>query len=95
MATTLPNLVVGIDVGGTNTDTVLMDGKEVLGWHKVPTTHDLGKGVSTSIAEVLRKTGIAPDGVAVVKIGTTVGIHYLERIPIPHHVMLINGCSNL
>ena len=33
---------IGIDVGGTNTDAVLMDGIDVLGWRKTPTTPDVG-----------------------------------------------------
>ncbi|MCB0149382.1 MAG: hypothetical protein KDE01_17250, partial [Caldilineaceae bacterium] len=27
---------IGIDVGGTNTDAVLMDGRTVAGWAKAP-----------------------------------------------------------
>ena len=36
---------IGIDVGGTNTDAVLMDGLDVLGWRKTPTTPDVGTGI--------------------------------------------------
>ena len=32
---------VGVDVGGTNTDAVIMNGTDVLGWCKSPTTPDV------------------------------------------------------
>jgi len=34
---------IGVDVGGTNTDAVLMDGTKVVGWFKTPTTPDVSK----------------------------------------------------
>lgn len=35
---------IGIDVGGTNTDAVLMEGASVIGWVKTPTTADVTGG---------------------------------------------------
>ncbi|KAF3015963.1 hypothetical protein E8E14_012666 [Neopestalotiopsis sp. 37M] len=64
-------LVIGVDVGGTNTDAVLMRGKDILAWHKSPTTTDVSIGVSTVIQEVLQKTGTSPNDVTCVKVGTT------------------------
>ena len=41
---------VGVDVGGTNTDAVVVRGQaEVLGWAKVLTTADVTTGVTESI----------------------------------------------
>lgn len=63
--------VIGVDVGGTNTDAVLMRGNDILAWHKSPTTTDVGRGVSTVIQQVLDRTCIPLDGISTVKIGTT------------------------
>ena len=40
---------IGVDVGGTNTDAVLMDGTNVVGWTKTPTTPDVGRGIVTAL----------------------------------------------
>ncbi len=40
-----PPLVVGIDVGGTNTDAVLLRGSKLITFAKVPTTADVSSGV--------------------------------------------------
>lgn len=62
---------VGVDVGGTNTDAVLMDGRTVVAWTKAPTTQDVSGGVSTAIRTVLADAVIAPADIASVMIGTT------------------------
>lgn len=62
---------IGVDVGGTNTDAVLMDGAEVVAWTKQPTTADVGSGVAAAIAEVLAEALVMPRAVASVMIGTT------------------------
>lgn len=64
--------VVGIDVGGTNTDAVLLRDDKVLAWHKTPTTADIQQGVEVAIEEVIRKADIQKHHVGSVKIGTTV-----------------------
>ncbi|KAK6221902.1 hypothetical protein LQW54_001122 [Pestalotiopsis sp. IQ-011] len=63
--------VIGVDVGGTNTDAVLMRGNDILAWHKSPTTTDVGGGVSTVIQQVLNETGVPLNEISTVKIGTT------------------------
>ena len=40
---------VGVDVGGTNTDAVVMKGKKFLGGAKSPTTKDILTGVENAI----------------------------------------------
>jgi len=62
---------MGVDVGGTNTDAVLMDGSTVLGWTKQPTTGDVSSGVAAAITAVLEQVGVAPGAIASVMIGTT------------------------
>jgi N-methylhydantoinase A/oxoprolinase/acetone carboxylase beta subunit len=69
---------VGIDVGGTNTDAVLVSGRqeadvEVLAAVKTPTTEDVTAGVVTAIGELLRDApeGFSPSEISAVMIGTT------------------------
>lgn len=60
---------VGVDVGGTHTDAVLMRGGEVLAEIKARTTRDVTSGVVTALAGVLDGGLVA--GVDRVVIGTT------------------------
>ncbi len=62
---------IGIDVGGTNTDAVLMDGRQVLGWHKTPTTADVGSGIVAALRHVLEAGDVQPSQIQAVMIGTT------------------------
>lgn len=64
--------VVGVDVGGTNTDAVILDGDQVLGWHKAPTTQDIHSGVTVSITEALKMAKVSDTSIMAIKIGTTV-----------------------
>ena len=60
---------VGIDVGGTNTDAVLLDGERVVHAVKTPTTADVTTGIVTALATVMRE---GPAGaIDAVMIGTT------------------------
>jgi N-methylhydantoinase A/oxoprolinase/acetone carboxylase beta subunit len=62
---------IGIDVGGTNTDAVLMDGMTVLGGCKSPTTPDVSGGISAVLLDVLARTKASVDDIEAVMIGTT------------------------
>lgn len=67
---------IGIDVGGTNTDAVLLDGSRILRSIKTPTTADVTSGVRKALSHVLADhEGGAGDGtppdVRAVMIGTT------------------------
>ena len=62
---------IGIDVGGTNTDAVLMDGLEVMAWHKTPTTADVGGSIVAALESVLGQSGIGAAEIGSVMIGTT------------------------
>ena len=66
---------IGIDVGGTNTDAVLMDGLEVLGSVKTRTTADVTSGIVTAIERLLG--GSDPGPLSAVMIGTT---HFTNAI---------------
>lgn len=64
--------VIGIDVGGTNTDCVILRGEKVIAWHKTPTTVDIQSGIEIAIDAVVKKANVESGRVDAVKIGTTV-----------------------
>jgi len=62
---------IGVDVGGTNTDAVVMLGSTLLGWAKTPTTADVTGGIVAGVREALARAQTAPCSVRAVMIGTT------------------------
>lgn len=64
-------LRIGVDVGGTNTDAVVMDGNSVLSSIKAATTEDVVSGVRTAIETVIVGAGVPSSSIAHVMIGTT------------------------
>ncbi len=62
---------IGVDVGGTNTDAVLMDGRRVIAKLKTPTTADITSGIATAIRSVLAQAGTGTSAIDAVMIGTT------------------------
>lgn len=62
---------IGVDVGGTNTDAVLMDGRQVLAWVKRPTSADVSSGIGAAIEALLGQAAVKPAAIASVMIGTT------------------------
>jgi N-methylhydantoinase A/oxoprolinase/acetone carboxylase beta subunit len=67
-----PDCRLGIDVGGTNTDAVIMDGADrVIAKAKVPCTPDITGGIITAIDTVLRSPAVEPRRITHVMLGTT------------------------
>jgi N-methylhydantoinase A/oxoprolinase/acetone carboxylase beta subunit len=65
------DLRIGIDVGGTNTDAVVLDAADaVLAWTKQPTTDDVTGGMRAALAAVLAEID-EPQRVGRVMLGTT------------------------
>ena len=62
---------IGIDVGGTNTDAVIMDGERVVASFKAPTSPDVMTGVSESLNGALTQSGVPAQAINVVMLGTT------------------------
>lgn len=63
---------LGIDVGGTNTDAVLINDKlEVVADIKHPTTDDVYDGIISAIRDVLRESGIDRKEITQAMLGTT------------------------
>ncbi|GAA4081625.1 hydantoinase/oxoprolinase N-terminal domain-containing protein [Nocardioides kongjuensis] len=66
------DLRIGIDVGGTNTDAVVLDPNDkILAWTKAPTTTDVSSGIHAAIAAVLSDIGDRARHVRRVMLGTT------------------------
>ena len=68
---------IGIDVGGTNTDAVVLEGTTVLAATKVATTADVTGGILAALAEVLAQPEIDTTAVDGVMIGTT---HFINAV---------------
>ena len=63
---------IGVDVGGTNTDAVIMDGDlRILATHKATTTSDVVGGVAAAMRAVLEASGVDAAAVGRVMLGTT------------------------
>jgi N-methylhydantoinase A/oxoprolinase/acetone carboxylase beta subunit len=67
-----PDCRLGIDVGGTNTDAVIMDSADrVIAKAKVPCTPDITGGIMAAIDTVLKAHGVEPGRITHVMLGTT------------------------
>lgn len=79
-------LIIGVDVGGTNSDLVVVEpeklgteSKGVIAWHKSVTTPDVSVGVEHAITTVLGnpKYGISKNEIISITIGTT---HFINAV---------------
>ncbi len=68
---------IGIDVGGTNTDAVLLDGRDVLAAIKTGTTEDVTSGIVSAVDGLQRQHAFEPAEVRAVMIGTT---HFINAL---------------
>ncbi|KAJ4297372.1 hypothetical protein N0V88_004291 [Collariella sp. IMI 366227] len=79
------NLRIGVDVGGTNTDGVLLNptcppydpSRGIIARHKAPTTPDPSEGIAAAIKSMFASSDVAPSDVASVTIGTT---HFVNAV---------------
>ncbi|MEP3891849.1 MAG: hydantoinase/oxoprolinase family protein [Hellea sp.] len=62
---------IGIDVGGTHTDAVILEGDEVIAATKALTSADVVSGVTAALDEILKQSGVPQSGIETVMIGTT------------------------
>lgn len=66
------NYRLGIDVGGTNTDAVIIDEKlNLVAKVKTPTTEDVTTGIYTALRMVLEQSGVSKDDISYAMLGTT------------------------
>ncbi|MGZ3148065.1 hydantoinase/oxoprolinase N-terminal domain-containing protein [Lentzea chajnantorensis] len=68
---------IGIDVGGTNTDAVLVDGRRVLAECKRTTTADVTTGIVAAVGGLRAACAFEPAAVRAVMIGTT---HFVNAV---------------
>jgi len=68
---------IGIDVGGTNTDAVLMDGARVVATVKSVTTEDVTSGIVAALRHLEVQSGLDASDVRAVMIGTT---HFINAL---------------
>lgn len=62
---------IGIDVGGTHTDAVLLHGDEVVASTKALTSADVSSGILEALETILSDSGVAEDSIEAVMLGTT------------------------
>jgi len=62
---------IGIDVGGTHTDAVVLDGNDVIAATKASTSQNVVQGITEALDEVLKAGGIKTKEIKTVMIGTT------------------------
>jgi N-methylhydantoinase A/oxoprolinase/acetone carboxylase beta subunit len=66
------DLRLGVDVGGTNTDAVVVDRDDrLLVKAKVPTTSDVTSGIAAAVEAVVGRVGVAPARITHAMLGTT------------------------
>ena len=70
---------IGIDVGGTNTDAVLLEDGHVMHAVKTPTTPDVTAGIVTALAELARHPEVSRGAIDGVVIGTTHFVNAVDR----------------
>lgn len=68
----MPNYRIGIDVGGTHTDAVILDeAYQVIAETKVPTTTDVSSGIYQALKEVVTKSQVPVEKINYAMLGTT------------------------
>ncbi|KNG44734.1 hydantoinase protein [Stemphylium lycopersici] len=79
-----PTLRIGVDVGGTNTDGVILDlsqssepNKGIIAWKKLSTTANPSDGINDVIKDMFAQSNVNPNDVASVTIGTT---HFINAV---------------
>lgn len=70
-------ICIGIDIGGTNTDAVLLQGKKIIATTKTNTTADITQGVVTAINNLLKTKKFSSDKIDAIVIGTT---HFVNTV---------------
>eukprot|EP01062_Namystynia_karyoxenos_P078777 TRINITY_DN8169_c0_g1_i1.p1 TRINITY_DN8169_c0_g1~~TRINITY_DN8169_c0_g1_i1.p1 ORF type:complete len:949 (+),score=251.68 TRINITY_DN8169_c0_g1_i1:83-2929(+) len=89
-------VVLGVDVGGTNTDcaVVQIPSGKLLGKHKATTTPDVTSGIATGIQAAMRDAGVDAGAVEYLSIGTTHFVNaVVQRAPELAKVVVLRCCG--
>lgn len=63
---------IGVDVGGTNTDAVILDNNnKLVSAIKTPTTEDVSTGIRKAIHNVIRESTVEAEEISHAMLGTT------------------------
>ncbi|MDE3055456.1 MAG: hydantoinase/oxoprolinase family protein, partial [Verrucomicrobiota bacterium] len=64
--------VIGMDIGGTNTDAVLLDEQNKIVWAvKTTTTEDISLGFEAALTNLIEQSAVSPEQIQGVFLGTT------------------------
>ena len=77
---------IGVDVGGTNTDTAMLRGRDILATVKTATTADVTGGMEAAIRAVLDAGGVAGSEVGGLMTGAT---HFLNALVERQHLQRV------
>ncbi|OJJ76688.1 hypothetical protein ASPBRDRAFT_170896 [Aspergillus brasiliensis CBS 101740] len=93
---TEPRYRLGVDVGGTNTDAVLirLNPVAILASHKAPTTPDVTTGITAAVQAVIAAANVPLSSIGCVIIGTTHFVNaVVQRSPSLRRVAVIRLCG--
>ena len=62
---------IGVDVGGTHTDAVLLEGEDIVAATKALTTADVSSGILNALETVLSDSGVKAAAIDAIMLGTT------------------------
>ncbi|KAJ6028442.1 hypothetical protein N7540_004018 [Penicillium herquei] len=95
-STIKPKYRIGVDVGGTNTDAVLisLDPISVIASHKAPTTPDVTTGITNAVRTVIDASKVSLSSIGCVIVGTTHFVNaVVQRAPSLRRVAVIRLCG--
>ncbi|KAL4899939.1 hypothetical protein BDW74DRAFT_183256 [Aspergillus multicolor] len=87
---------IGVDVGGTNTDAVLiaLDSMSIVASHKAPTTADVTTGITNAVRTVIESASVSLSSIGCVIVGTTHFVNaVVQRSPALRRVAVIRLCG--
>ncbi|KAJ6127033.1 hypothetical protein N7523_002645 [Penicillium sp. IBT 18751x] len=95
-STTEQKYRIGVDVGGTNTDAVLisLDPVSIITSHKAPTTPDVTTGITNAVRKVIESSTVSLASIGCVIVGTTHFVNaVVQRSPSLCRVAVIRLCG--
>ncbi|KAJ5899423.1 hypothetical protein N7495_004167 [Penicillium taxi] len=87
---------IGVDVGGTNTDAVVisLNPVSVIASHKSPTTADVTTGITNAVQAVIKQSNVSLSSISCVIVGTTHFVNaVVQRSPSLRRVAVVRLCG--